>query len=149
MKWPDLAGVLILVLQHFPYSLLCRAWVCVESLKKWPNVASISILVWHRFPYSLLCRAKNLAWVCVKSSKKWPNLASFSILVLHRFPYSVFCRAKYLPGSAWSPQRNDLTWPAFLYLSYDFLHIQKDTFTSEHWDSQFLCTRTGTPTRHG
>jgi hypothetical protein len=23
-----------------------------------------------------------------------------------------------LPGSAWSPQRNDMTWPAFQYMSY-------------------------------
>ncbi len=85
-----------------------------------PDLASVLILVLHRFPYSVFCRAKKLAWVCVESSKKWPDLASVLILVLHRFPYSLLCRAKTLPGSARSPQRNDLTWPAFRYCLTSF-----------------------------
>ncbi len=122
-KWPDLAGVLILVLHHFPYLLLCRAgsaWSLQRNDLTWPAFQYLSYTVSLIHSY---VEQKNLAWVCVESSKKWPDLASFSILVLHGFPYSLLCRAKTLSGSGWSPQRNDLTWPAFQYLSNTVSHI--------------------------
>ncbi len=140
------------VLKHFLHSLFWKVWSPQRNDLTWPAFRYLSSIVslihsyvepgsawslqrndltWPAFRYlsyiislihSSVEQKTGLGLRGVLKEMTWPG--QLLILVLHCFPYSVFCRAKTLPGSAWSPQRNDLTWPAFWLLSYIVSLIQ-------------------------